>query len=548
MRHYLAFDLGAESGRAMLGTLDDGRLAVEELHRFANTPVRVFDALYWDTLRLWHEIQRGLAIAGRERKLQLDGIGIDTWGVDFALLGADGALADNPRHYRDARTNGVMEKVFSVVPRAEVFAQTGIQFMQINSLYQFYALKLAGSPALKAAHTLLFMPDLLNYWLTGVARAELTIASTSQFYDPRKKTWARDLLERLGLPSGILPEIVAPGTRLGPLLDSVAEAAGLGAVPVYATGCHDTASAVAAVPAEGTNWCYISSGTWSLMGAELDEPVINERVLAENLTNEIGAAGKVRFLKNIAGPWLLQECRRAWGLEGADRAGDQRAGAGGESDQRNRRGGEGAVPEKHRGTLAAAGVPARVGAGGGRIHLRGTGAAGGRGGAGAVEDRSGRVPGAGRDAAQDRGALPGAGPRASGDAGRVHAHDSGELGGAVSAGAGESGGAGGAAGRRDPYCWRRVAECAAEPVGGGCHEADGDCGAERGDGDWECADPGDWGGGVGGAGGGAGGGAAAVWGKGLWAWRGLGLEAGGFAAVVRDWAGLCIRGRGSGCL
>jgi rhamnulokinase len=317
MRHYLAFDLGAESGRAMLGTLDAGRLAVEELHRFANTPVRVFDALYWDTLRLWHDIQRGLAIAGRERQLQLDGIGIDTWGVDFALLGADGALADNPRHYRDARTNGVMEKVFDTVPRAEVFAQTGIQFMQINSLYQFYALKLAGSPALAAARTLLFMPDLLNYWLTGVARAELTIASTSQFYDPRKKTWARDLLERLGLPTHILPEIVAPGTRLGPLLDSVAQAAGLGAVPVYATGCHDTASAVAAVPAEGANWCYISSGTWSLMGAELDEPIVNERVLAQNLTNEIGAAGKVRFLKNIAGLWLLQECRRAWALEGA---------------------------------------------------------------------------------------------------------------------------------------------------------------------------------------------------------------------------------------
>jgi rhamnulokinase len=322
MSHYLAFDLGAESGRAMLGTLEGGRLAVEELHRFANTPVRVFDALYWDTLRLWHEIQRGLAIAGRgalgARHLQLDGIGIDTWGVDFALLGADGALADNPRHYRDARTNGVMEKVFSVVSRAEVFAQTGIQFMQLNSLYQFYALKLAGSPALEAARTLLFMPDLLNYWLTGVARAELTIASTSQFYDPRKKTWALDLLERLGLPTGILPVIVAPGTLLGPLLDSVAGAAGLGAVPVYATGCHDTASAVAAVPAEGANWCYISSGTWSLMGAELDEPVIDERVLAENLTNEIGAAGKIRFLKNIAGLWLVQECRRAWAQEGAE--------------------------------------------------------------------------------------------------------------------------------------------------------------------------------------------------------------------------------------
>ncbi|MGA2592753.1 MAG: rhamnulokinase family protein [Bryobacteraceae bacterium] len=318
MRHYLAFDLGAESGRALLGTLEADKLTVEELHRFPNTPVRVFDALYWDTLRLWHEIQRGLAIAGRERKLSLSGIGIDTWGVDFALLGADGALADNPRHYRDARTNGVMEKVFAIVPRAEVFAQTGIQFMQLNSLYQLYALKLAGSPALAAARTLLFMPDLLNYWLTGVARAEVTIASTSQFYDPRKKTWARDLLERLGLPTHILPDIVAPGTRLGPLIDSVAEAACLRDVPVYATGCHDTASAIAAVPAEGGSWCYISSGTWSLMGAELDEPIINEQVLAQNLTNEIGAAGKVRFLKNIAGLWLLQECRRAWALDGTE--------------------------------------------------------------------------------------------------------------------------------------------------------------------------------------------------------------------------------------
>ena len=316
MSHYLAFDLGAESGRAMLGTLDAGRLAVEELHRFPNTPVRVFDALYWDTLRLWHEIQRGLAIAGRERKLALAGIGIDTWGVDFALLGADGALADSPRHYRDARTNGVMEKLFAVVPREQVFEQTGIQFMQLNSLYQYYALKLAGSPALPCARTLLFMPDLFNYWLTGVRRAELTIASTSQFYDPRRKTWAFDLLERLGLRTDILPEIVPPGTRLGLLLDSVAEAAGLAPTPVFATGCHDTASAVAAVPAEGSNWCYISSGTWSLMGAELDEPIVNDQVLAQNLTNEIGAAGKVRFLKNIAGLWLLQECRRAWALEG----------------------------------------------------------------------------------------------------------------------------------------------------------------------------------------------------------------------------------------
>src|SRR5580693_7285983 len=251
MSHYLAFDLGAESGRAMLGTLDGGRLEIEELHRFANTPVRVFDALYWDTLRLWHEIQRGLAIAGRERKLRLDGIGIDTWGVDFALLGADRALVDNPRHYRDARTNGLLEKTFAIVPREEIFAETGIQFMAINSLYQLHAMRLAGSPALDSTTTLLFMPDLFNYWLTGEMRAEVSIASTSQFYNPAKKQWATGLFRKLELPERILPALVEPGTRLGNLLPEIAESCGLPPdVPVYATACHDTAAAVAAVPAE----------------------------------------------------------------------------------------------------------------------------------------------------------------------------------------------------------------------------------------------------------------------------------------------------------
>jgi rhamnulokinase len=308
MAHYLAFDLGAESGRAMLGTLEGGRLSLEELHRFPNTPVRVFSALYWDTLRLWHEIQQGLAVATRDRKLPLAGIGVDTWGVDFALIGEDGMLVDNPRHYRDARTNGVMEKLFTVVPREEVFRQTGIQFMQLNTLYQLYAMKLSGSPALGTARKLLFMPDLFNYWLTGTAKSELTIASTSQFYNPREKRWATEMLEALGLPTRILPDIVEPGAKLG-------EHAG---IPVYATGCHDTASAVAAVPAEGNDWVYISSGTWSLMGVEADEPAIDDRTRALNFTNEMGAAGKVRLLKNIAGLWLLQECRRAWMAEGRE--------------------------------------------------------------------------------------------------------------------------------------------------------------------------------------------------------------------------------------
>src|SRR5258708_4962005 len=319
MNRFLAIDLGAESGRAILGTLDNGRLALEELHRFPNTPVRLPTGFYWDTLRLFHEIRHALAICGRERKMALDGIGIDTWGVDFGLLGADGALVDNPRHYRDARNNGMLEKTFAVVPREEIFRQTGIQFMQLNSLYQLHAMKLSNSQALKVATRLLFMPDLLNYWLTGVAKAELTIASTSQFYDPVRKQWAIDLFDRLGLPAAILPEIVAPGTNLGPLLPEVAESTGLpAATPVYATACHDTASAVAAVPGEGAGWCYISSGTWSLMGAEVDAPVINETSLALNFTNEHGAGGKVRLLKNIAGLWLLQECRRDWALQGRE--------------------------------------------------------------------------------------------------------------------------------------------------------------------------------------------------------------------------------------
>jgi rhamnulokinase len=319
MNRFLAIDLGAETGRAMLGTLDGGRLTLEELNRFPNTPVRLPTGLYWDTLRLFHEIRHALSICGRERKIQLDGIGIDTWGVDFALLGADGALVDNPRHYRDSRTSGILEKTFAIVERQEIFSQTGIQFMPLNTLYQLNAMRLAASPALHAARKLLFMPDLFNYWLTGEMRAEVSIASTSQFYNPIKKQWAMGLFRRLNLPERILPELAPAGTRLGTLLPEIAEASGLApGIPVYATACHDTAAAVAAVPAAGEGWCYISSGTWSLMGVELDAPIINERSLALNFTNEVGAGNKIRFLKNIAGLWLLQECRRAWALDGRE--------------------------------------------------------------------------------------------------------------------------------------------------------------------------------------------------------------------------------------
>jgi rhamnulokinase len=312
MSYYLAFDFGAESGRALLGTLTGGKLSVEELHRFPNTPVRVLGALYWDTLRLWHEIQHGIALAVRDRKLALNGIGIDTWGVDYALIGSDGQLCANPRHYRDKRNNGVMERLFGVVPRDQVFGYTGIQFMQINTLVQLYAERLEGTPALAGATRLLNIPDLFNYWLTGQAKSEVSIASTTQFFNPATMAWATELLTRLNLPTDILCPIVQPGTLLGKTLEEPH-------VPVYATAGHDTAAAVAAVPSEGgDNWCYISSGTWSLMGLELDKPVINAASLAANYTNEVGVAGTVRFLKNIAGLWLLQECRRHWLEEGAE--------------------------------------------------------------------------------------------------------------------------------------------------------------------------------------------------------------------------------------
>jgi len=319
MSHYLAIDLGAESGRAMLGSLSGGKLSVEELHRFPNTPVRVHGALYWDILRLWHEIQHGIAVAARERKLTLDGIGIDTWGVDYGLLGPDGLLLENPRHYRDARTNGIMDKLSQTVPRDQVFGYTGIQFMQLNTLDQLYAMRVSGAPALAMAARLLNIPDLFNYWLTGVAKSETTIASTTQFFNPVSMTWATELLQRLHIPTEMLCPLIPPGTLLGKMLEGPH-------APVYATAGHDTAAAVVAVPSEsGENWCYISSGTWSLMGLELDRPVINAQSLAANYTNEVGVSGKIRFLKNIAGLWLLQECRKAWMLEGREYSYEQLA-------------------------------------------------------------------------------------------------------------------------------------------------------------------------------------------------------------------------------
>ena len=317
MKRYLAFDFGAESGRAIVGTLDQGRLTLEEIHRFPNVTVRLDQGLYWDALRLFHDIQHALRIAGRERNLQIDGIGVDTWGVDFAFIGEDGSLLENPRVYRDPRNDGSIEKICAVAGKEFIFRNSGIQFMQINSLNQLFVDRQLGSPALAAAKRLLFMPDLFNYWLTGVQRAEVSIASTSQFYNPVEKRWATEVLNKLGLPHDILPEIIQPGEKLGPLLPWLAKENNLESATVYASTGHDTASAVAAVPAgEGDDWCYVSSGTWSLMGVETDTPIVSDEAMAINLTNEIGYGGKVRLLKNIMGLWLVQECRRAWVDEG----------------------------------------------------------------------------------------------------------------------------------------------------------------------------------------------------------------------------------------
>ncbi len=315
--NFLAFDLGAESGRAILGRFDGERLSLEEVHRFPNGPVRIFDSLHWDVLRLFDEMKRGLAIAARQASGGLASLGVDTWGVDYGLLGPDGALLENPYHYRDARTNGVMEKLFAVVPREQVFAQTGIQFMQLNTLFQLYATHLVRPHLLERARTLLMMPDLLHYWFTGRAVGEYSIASTTQFYDARRRDWARELLTCLGIPDRILPEIVPPGTALGPLLPSIAEETGASRAPVVAPASHDTGSAVAAVPAEGDNWAYLSSGTWSLLGAETPQPVINQATLDANFTNEGGVWGTIRLLKNISGMWLLEECRREWAKLGS---------------------------------------------------------------------------------------------------------------------------------------------------------------------------------------------------------------------------------------
>lgn len=313
--NYLALDLGAESGRAMLGQIESGRIILRELHRFPNRMVMLHGHLYWDLLHLFAETQHALQLAGRER-LELAGIGVDTWGVDFGLLDRDGTLLSNPVTYRDHRTDSMMEKVFAKMPREDIYQHTGIQLMQINSLFQLYAMVESQSPLLQIAQRLLFVPDLINFMLTGRQISEFTFSTTSQLFNPVTRTWADPIFAKLGLPRHLMAEVLEPATVIGELRRELANTSGLGPVPVIAVGCHDTASAVAAVPAQSEHWAYLSSGTWSLMGVEVRAPLINADSLAMNFTNEGGVAGTMRLLKNIMGLWLLQECRRQWHRDG----------------------------------------------------------------------------------------------------------------------------------------------------------------------------------------------------------------------------------------
>lgn len=310
-KKFLAFDLGAESGRGILGAFDGQKLELEIINRFANGAVRTLDTLHWDVLALHAAMLATLRLTAA-RHGRIDGLGVDTWGVDFALLGRDGGLLGNPRHYRDPHTEGVMEAAFGRLPREEIFRHTGIQFMRFNTLFQLLAMQRDRSPLLDAAQTLLFMPDLFHYFFTGIKVNEYTDASTSQMLDPHTRGWAYDLLRAFGLPANVLGTLIQPGTVLGPLRPSIVSDTGINAAPVIAPASHDTASAIVAVPASAASWAYISSGTWSLMGVELDQPLVGPAALQANFTNEGGVGGTTRFLKNIMGLWLVQECRRAW--------------------------------------------------------------------------------------------------------------------------------------------------------------------------------------------------------------------------------------------
>jgi rhamnulokinase len=314
----IAIDLGAESGRSILGSINESKLSLEEVHRFSNIPVRLPDGLHWDTLRLWNDIQDGISMAIQRSENEVTGLGLDTWGVDFGLLDRTGSLISNPFHYRDDRTDMKIDSAFRRMSKERIFDLTGIQFMQLNTLYQLLSMVEKKSPVLEIAETFLTMPDLFNFWLTGEMFSEFSITTTTQCYDPRRKQWSEPLLNAMGIPLRIFPKIIAPGTNLGNLRTEVIGRTGAKSVTVITPACHDTGSAVAAVPAEGNDFAWISSGTWSIMGINSPEPIINKGSLDFNFTNEGGVKGDFRFSKNIMGLWLVQECRRTWMSAGKD--------------------------------------------------------------------------------------------------------------------------------------------------------------------------------------------------------------------------------------
>lgn len=316
MKKVLAFDFGASSGRAIIGSFDGEKISLKEVHRFTNDPVDLGGTLYWDVLRLFYEIKQGIVkakIAGG-----FDSIGIDTWGVDFGLIDKNGRLLENPVHYRDKRTSCLVEESFKTVPRQRMYDITGIQFMELNTLFQLISLKKQRPEMLERADKMLFMPDLFAYFLTGKMCSEYSIASTSQLIDINTRTWSKELLDSFGIKNNLFAPLTEPGTVLGNLSKEICEECGVESVPVISVCGHDTQSAITAVPCESGDFAFLSSGTWSLFGTELHKPIVNETSLKINITNEGGFGGTTGFLKNIIGLWLIQESRRQWQREGRD--------------------------------------------------------------------------------------------------------------------------------------------------------------------------------------------------------------------------------------
>lgn len=315
-KRVLAFDFGASSGRAIIGCFDGEKITLEEVHRFSNDPVSVGGTVYWDVLRLFYEIKQGIIKARMAGGF--DSIGIDTWGVDFGLIDSEGKLMENPIHYRDARTVGMVDEAFKTMPREKIYGITGIQFMELNTLFQLISLKKNRPWMLERADKMLFMPDLFAYMLTGKMCAEYSIASTSQIIDLQTGSWSKELLDAFGIKEDIFAPLVKPGTVLGMLAPEVCEECGVDPVPVISVCGHDTQSAITSVPCENGNFAFLSSGTWSLFGTELEKPIVNETSLNINITNEGGFDDTVGFLKNIIGLWLIQESRRQWQRQGED--------------------------------------------------------------------------------------------------------------------------------------------------------------------------------------------------------------------------------------